>query len=57
MGVFRMLMNVGKARIARKVFRHGLGGNVATALTVAWLGKKIVGRVLANRRTRAQRWG
>lgn len=56
MGILRMLMGYGKARIAGKVLRRGLGGNLATALTVAWFGRKILGHVLANRRARTQRW-
>ena len=40
MGIFRMLMNVAKARMMGKVLRRGAGGSFGTALMLAYFGKK-----------------
>lgn len=41
MGVFGLVKNYAKARVAGKLLRRGLGGNIGTALLIGWAGKKM----------------
>ena len=40
MGLLNVMMNYGKARLARRVLGRTLGGGFGTAMMMAWLGKK-----------------
>ena len=40
MGIGSAVVQYGKARLMRRVLGRVLGGNVATAMVAAWLGKK-----------------
>ena len=40
MGFLNVMMNYGKARLARRVLGRTLGGGFGTAMMMAWLGKK-----------------
>lgn len=51
MGILNALMTYGKAKVAGKLIRRGMGGNAATALMAAYLGKKAFDYLRARRRT------
>lgn len=40
MGIINSLFTYGKARMANRMLRRVVGGNLATAMMLAWAGKK-----------------
>ena len=54
MGLFRFMMNYGKARLMRRIFGRMLGGNIFAAMFAAHLGKKAYSHYMGRRRAKQQ---
>jgi hypothetical protein len=49
MGIFKLFMNYGKARLARKVIGRAAGGNVFMMMLAGYVGKRVFNHFTAKR--------